>query len=97
MFIRDANAGRLRSGATARNAAISATFIRQALDGPILISPPPMVGGAQTRRPIVRVMNALGSSRNRGDFVLLLEALNGLKSRVGFHTSTICPIVISIC
>ncbi|KAJ5590784.1 CAZyme family GH18 [Penicillium hetheringtonii] len=82
MFIRDANAGRLRSGATARNAAISATFIRQALDGPILISPPPMVGGAQTRRPIVRVMNALGSSRNRGDFVLLLEALNGLKSRI---------------
>ncbi|KAJ5483642.1 CAZyme family GH18 [Penicillium desertorum] len=41
-----------------------------------------MAGGDQSSEPILRVMHALGSSRNRADFTLLLSRLNNVKSRV---------------
>jgi hypothetical protein len=81
-FLRDAHAGVLSSGATARNGRLSATFVRQALDASILDNPPVMAGGDQSSEPILRVMHALGSSRNRADFILLLSRLNNVKSRV---------------
>ncbi|KAJ5171524.1 CAZyme family GH18 [Penicillium coprophilum] len=81
-FLRDAHAGRLPSGATARNSRLSATFIRQALNAPILTNPPVMIGGDQSAVPISRAMQALGSTQNRADFTLLLSRLNNVKSRV---------------
>lgn len=57
-------------------------FIRQGLDAPILRDPPPMRGGAQSDRPIVRMMNALGSTSNDRGFALLDGELNQVKKRV---------------
>ncbi|GES66318.1 chitin-binding, type 1 [Aspergillus terreus] len=80
-FLRNAHAGTLPSGATARNGRLSATFVRQALDAPILNNPPVMTGGDQSLIPISRAMHALGSNLNSADFTLLLTRLNNVKSR----------------
>lgn len=61
---------------------MSASFFVQALDAPILANPPPMAGGTNSYIPIVRVMNALGSRENLGDFVYLLNGLNSAKLQV---------------
>jgi hypothetical protein len=81
-FIQDAHNGALRSGSAPVYPSLSANFIRQGLDAPILRNPPPMRGGAQSDRPIVRMMNALGSTRNDGGFVLFDGELNQVKKRV---------------
>ncbi|KXG46667.1 Glycoside hydrolase, superfamily [Penicillium griseofulvum] len=78
-FIMDAANGVLRSGATARTGAISITFFVQAMTAPILNNPPAMLGGTQSFIPIVRVMNALGSTANNGHFVFFLNGLNNMK------------------
>lgn len=62
---------------------LSPEFILQGLDRSILVNPPPMRGGGRSNRPIVRLMNALGSYRNDDMFVLFDARLNGVKERVG--------------
>jgi hypothetical protein len=81
-FVRDAHNGVVPSGSAPVYPPLSADFIRQGLDAPILRNPPPMRGGAQSDRPIVRMMNALGSTSNDRGFVLLDGELNQVKKRV---------------
>lgn len=54
------------------------------MDAPILNNPPPMLGGGQSSTPIVRIMNALGSTANNGHFVFFLNGLNNMKLQVSF-------------
>jgi hypothetical protein len=75
-FIRDAYNGVVPSGSALVYPPLSADFIRQGLDAPILRNPPPMRGGAQSDQPIVWMMNALGSTSNDRGFVLLNSELN---------------------
>ncbi|RLL97667.1 hypothetical protein CFD26_105658 [Aspergillus turcosus] len=81
-FVRDAHNGSLPSRRSPIYPGLTATFILQGLDAPILSNPPPMRGGAQSARPIVRMMNALGSTRNDGGFVLLDGELNRVKKEL---------------
>lgn len=52
------------------------------MTAPILTNPPPMAGDFNSDLPVKRVMNALGSWKNKGDFVFLLIGLNPLKRDV---------------
>ncbi|KAI2787836.1 hypothetical protein POX_f08214 [Penicillium oxalicum] len=81
-FLRDVTLGRLHSSSPMSLGRISATFVRQALMAPVFNNPPVMPGSDQSIAPIERIMQALGSTRNRQDFKLLLKDLNGLKHRV---------------
>lgn len=81
-FLRDVTLGRLHSSSPMSLGRISATFVRQALMAPVFNNPPVMPGSDQSIVPIERIMQALGSTRNRQDFKLLLKDLNGLKHRV---------------
>ncbi|KAH6699691.1 hypothetical protein BKA61DRAFT_682036 [Leptodontidium sp. MPI-SDFR-AT-0119] len=49
---------------------------------PIVLTAVPLPGGANWNVPYDRLLEALGSNRNRANFVLLLHALNGLKSQI---------------
>ncbi|CAG8905445.1 unnamed protein product [Penicillium egyptiacum] len=80
-FLRDAYAGTLPSGAQPRNPALPRAYI-EALNTPMLLNAPPMIGGAASSTPLTRVMNALGSRTNDQHFLVLIAALNGLKSRM---------------
>lgn len=56
-----------------------------AMELPIVLTAVPLPGGANWNVPYDRLLEALGSNRNRANFVLLLHALNGLKSQVSQH------------
>ncbi|KAF7137044.1 hypothetical protein CNMCM5793_006895 [Aspergillus hiratsukae] len=81
-FMRDAARGVLPSGAVARTRRIAVSFFIQAMTAPILNNPPPMIGGDQSYIPIIRVMNALGSTRNNAHLVFLLNGLNKIKVNI---------------
>ncbi|KAI2789668.1 hypothetical protein POX_d05163 [Penicillium oxalicum] len=81
MFLRDASRGTLPTTAHPRNLPLPDDYT-QALNTPMLLNAPPMAGGQASSTPLVRMMNALGSRRNGQDFLVLIQALNGLKSRM---------------
>lgn len=80
---RDALNGVLPSRSDPRNLPLDNDYL-QALSTPMLLNAPPMAGGQASSTPLVRIMNALGSNRNDQDFLVLISALNGLKSRVRY-------------
>ncbi|KAF7115479.1 hypothetical protein CNMCM5793_002437 [Aspergillus hiratsukae] len=81
-YVEHAHNGSLPSGIRPLYPGLSANYILRGLDAPILVNPPPMRGGAQSARPMVRMMNALGSTRNDGGFVLFDGQLNQVKQRL---------------
>jgi hypothetical protein len=81
-FLQAAAAGLLSSGDTIAVDNIAVGFYQHALVEPLPINTPPMVGGVQSRLPLTRLMNALGSRENGAHIVLLIGGLNGMKSRV---------------
>lgn len=82
-FLDDAAEGTLPSAAHPRNLPLPDAYV-EALNTPMLLDAPPMAGGRASATPLRRNMNALGSNRNDQDFIVLILALNGLKSRVGY-------------
>jgi hypothetical protein len=67
--------------------ALPLDYVKNHLREPVLVNPPPMKGGQQSNVPLVRIMNALGSTKNNEGFVLLLESINGAKGKVQASTS----------
>ncbi|RDW64378.1 uncharacterized protein DSM5745_09789 [Aspergillus mulundensis] len=63
-------------------AVLPVKYVRDHLTGKVLANPPIMKGGEKSNIPLVRIMNALGSRTNNGDFTLLLKQVNGVKSRL---------------
>ncbi|KAJ5189079.1 hypothetical protein N7491_005402 [Penicillium cf. griseofulvum] len=80
-FLRNAFRGILQSGEQPRNPALPRAYI-EAPNTPMLRNAPPMIGGVASSTPLVRVMNALGSRTNDQHFLVLLSALNGVKSKM---------------
>ncbi|KAL2695054.1 hypothetical protein AAEP93_004177 [Penicillium crustosum] len=80
-FLRNGYAGRLSTGGQPRNSALPRPFL-EALNTPMLRVAPPMAGGEASSTPLVRVMNALGSRSNEQNFMVLLQGLNLIKSRM---------------
>ncbi|KAL4775859.1 hypothetical protein BDW60DRAFT_225034 [Aspergillus nidulans var. acristatus] len=62
--------------------ALPLDYVKNHLREPVLVNPPPMKGGQQSNVPLVRIMNALGSTKNNEGFVLLLESINGAKGKI---------------
>ncbi|KAL5042120.1 hypothetical protein BDW71DRAFT_211510 [Aspergillus fruticulosus] len=63
-------------------AALPVKYVRDHLNNKVLANPPPMKGGERSSIPLVRIMNALGSKTNDGDFTMLVKQVNGVKSRI---------------
>jgi hypothetical protein len=81
-FLQDTADSVLPTGNNPRNLELPSDYAK-ALNKQMLIQPPPVAGGRRvTRIPLRRIMIALSSGRNNQDFVVLLSALNGLRSRV---------------
>jgi chitinase len=62
--------------------ALPVDYIRNHLRSPVLQNAPRMKGGELQPRPLIRIMNALGSNRNAEGFVMLLSGVNSCKVQV---------------
>lgn len=83
-FLRDAFHGVLPSGGQATQRANVGMDFFDMWRRNWMVNVPPLPGGFNSQVPNMRVFEALGSTTNSWLFVLLVKALNGLKSRVGF-------------
>jgi hypothetical protein len=68
---------------------ISESLVRQTLQQPYPVAPPPMPGGQPSDQPVQRVMNALGSEHNSQNLVLAAGGLNMVKSAVSIERSSL--------
>ncbi|KAF2820809.1 glycoside hydrolase [Ophiobolus disseminans] len=81
-FMRDAVAGRLRSGAVAQTGAVFATFFREVRAMPANIGAPPLAGNTDYASVLDRVMDCVGSRTNIANFVFAHADINAVKGRV---------------
>jgi hypothetical protein len=86
-FFNNIAVGKLASGASLPVGKLPCEFIENALNDNYMTNPPPLPSDPgkrpfRSRRPSLRIFDALGSTTNSKNFVFLESGLNNLKNRV---------------
>jgi len=82
MFLKDANLAVVPGGAPSKFYALDGSFFTEYWNRDMITGASPLPGGRNPLKPSDRVMEAIGSKVNIGNFVILLQKINLMKASV---------------